>query len=99
MWKELIIIKKIELQKLLRKREVGVICIQKAHLKEASRFSVHGYECVRHNRPTKAKGGIITIVKTSIKINQITSNLNTVKLVLDKDHLLITNCYNPPDTQ
>ncbi|BFY98463.1 hypothetical protein BsWGS_01503 [Bradybaena similaris] len=96
--------KKIELQEFLRKHEVDVICIQESHLKEPTRFSVRGYECFRHDRPTKAKGGIITLVKTSIPAVEIDRSNDTelehltVKLLFDKDHLLITNCYSPPTT-
>ena len=94
--------KKPELQAFLRSNNVDVICIQETHLKEPQRFFVRGFEAFRQDRKDRHKGGIITLVKTSIPAVELCNSRNTelehqtVKLMLPSGDLLITNCYSPP---
>ena len=94
--------KKPELQEFLRKNSIDIICIQETHLKDPQRFFVRGYEAFRRDREDRHKGGIITLVKTSIPAVELCGSRreelehHTVKLLLPTGDLLITNCYSPP---
>ena len=96
--------KKPELQEFLRKHSIDIICIQETHLKEPQRFFVRGYELFRHDRHNRHKGGILTLVKTSIPAVEMYKSVEeglehqTVKIILPDGDLHITNCYSPSTT-
>lgn len=94
--------KKPELQEFLRLNKIDVICIQETHLKNPQRFFIRGYEAFRQDREDRHKGGIITLVKTTIPAVELSRSEKeelehqTIKLLLPRGDLLITNCYSPP---
>nr|KAG5697608.1 hypothetical protein BaRGS_001033 [Batillaria attramentaria] len=63
---------------------------------------MRGYEVFRQDREDRHKGGIATLVKTSIPAVEVHRSgkeeleHHTVKLLLPSGDLLITNCYSPP---
>ena len=58
----------------------------------------------RQDREDRHKGGILTLVKTSIPAVELCKSgkeelkQHTVKLLLPCGNLLITNCYSPPNS-
>jgi len=94
--------KKPELQSFLHKHKIDIACIQETHLKNPQRFFVRGYDTYRQDREDRHKGGILTLVKTSIPSVEVSKSgkddleHHTVKLLLPSGNLLITNCYSPP---
>ena len=57
--------KKLELQVLLKERNIDVCCIQETHLNSSHRFSIRGYETFRRDRKDRPNGGILTLVKNT----------------------------------
>jgi hypothetical protein len=97
--------KKLVLQTFLRRYDVDVMCIQESHLKPPKKFTMAGYECFRHDRPIRQRGGIITLAKKTIPAVEIDRSDNTelehltVRLLLGKNNVTITNCCSPPKTK
>lgn len=97
--------KKPELQTFLRDNKIDVICIQETHLTEPRRFFVRGYESFRRDRTTGPKGGILTLVRHTIPAVRVAESADeepefiTIKLFLQQEELLITNCYSPPTSR
>ena len=97
--------KKPELQAFLRDNRIDVICVQETHLTEAHRFFVRGYDIFRRDRPTGHKGGILTLVKHGIPAALTAQTVDgalefiTIKIFLQGEELLITNCYSPPTSK
>ena len=54
--------KKLELQVLLKERNIDVCCIQETHLNSSHPFSIRAYETFRRDRKDRPKGGILTLV-------------------------------------
>lgn len=96
--------KKTELQAFL-KENIGVICIQETHLTESRRFFFRGYETFRRDRPTGHEGEVITLVRHGIPalLTEQTAagelEFVTIKILLQDEILLITNCYSPPTSR
>ena len=57
--------KKLELQVLLKERNIDVCCIQETHLNSSHRFSIRRYETFRRDRKDRPNGGILTLVKNT----------------------------------
>ena len=57
--------KKLELQVLLKERNINVCCIQETHLNSSHRFSIRRYETFRRDRKDRPNGGILTLVKNT----------------------------------
>ena len=95
--------KKQELQIYLKDNKIDIMCIQETHLNEAHRFTIRGYETFRRDRPSKHKGGVLTLIKNNIPAIQTSQTdkadleFISVKVILPSGELAITNCYSPPD--
>ena len=96
--------KKPELQNFLSKEKIDVLCVQETHLNEQHRFSIRGYQTFRNDRENRIKGGVLTLVKNNIPATEIkksTANSGTeyitIKVVLPKKEITITNAYCPSD--
>ena len=97
--------KKLELQVLLKERNIDVCCIQETHLNSSHRFSIRGYETFRRDRTNKPKGGILTLVKSTHAAAEVyrseeeDNEVLGIKLLLDKSPLTIYNLYSQPNKQ
>ena len=95
--------KKLELQQFLKVQKIDVCCIQETHLNNTHRFSIRGYEIHRADRADRPKGGVLTLVKTSIPSTEVQRSEKadteyiTVKLILPDRNLTICNLYSPPN--
>ena len=95
--------KKLELQQFLKVQKIDVCCIQETHLNNTHRFSIRGYEIHRVDRADRPKGGVLTLVKTSIPSTEVQRSEKadteyiTVKLILPDRNLTICNLYSPPN--
>ena len=95
--------KKLELQQFLKAQKIDVCCIQETHLNNTHRFSIWGYEIHRVDRADRPKGGVLTLVKTSIPSTEVQRSEKadteyiTVKLILPDRNLTICNLYSPPN--
>ena len=97
--------KKAELQNFLTRNEVDIICIQETHLTDNHKFFIRGYSDFRQDRKNRHKGGIITLVRNTIAATKVSSSREqdeleflTVKLLLPRGDMYVTNCYSPPNT-
>ena len=94
--------KKPELTAFLRDNKVDVICIQETHLTKPRKLFVRGYESFRHDRTSGPKGGVLTLVRHTIPAVWMAESVDeepefiTIKLLLQQEELLITNCYSSP---
>lgn len=91
--------KKIELQKFLHMENIHILCAQETHLNPNIRFSVRGYEQYRMDRDGH-KGGLLMLVKNNIAATETerrndSSEHLTVKLLINKETIHITNFYCP----
>ena len=95
--------KKLELQQFLKAQKIDVCCIQETHLNNTHRFSIRGYEIHRADRADRPKGGVLTLVKTSIPSTEVQRSEKadmeyiTVKLILPDRNLTICNLYSLPN--
>ena len=95
--------KKLELQQFLKAQKIDIRCIQETHLNNTHRFSIRGYEIHRVDRADRPKGGVLTLVKTSIPSTEVQRSEKadteyiTVKLILPDRNLTICNLYSPPN--
>ena len=96
--------KKLELQQFLKAQKIDVCCCtQETHLNNTHRFSIQGYEIHRVDRADRPKGGVLTLVKTSIpstevqRSEKVDTEYITVKLILPDRNLTICNLYSPPN--
>ena len=78
--------KKLELQQFLKEQEIDVCCIQGTRLNSTHRFSLRGYVLHRVDRADRPKGGVHSLVKSSIPSTGIDI---TVKLILPDRSLTI----------
>ena len=95
------ITKKLELQNILYKHSIDVVCIQETHLNPENRFCIRGYETFRLDRQDH-KGGIITCVKNSLASTEIERSAEnteylTIKIFTIPDSTYITIVYSPND--
>ena len=97
--------KKLELQQFLKtkkkkkkKKKIDVYCIQETHLNGTHRFSIRAYEIHRVDRADRPKGGVLTLVKTSIPSTEVQRSEKadteyiTVRLIIPG-----RNLYSPPN--
>ena len=97
--------KKLELQVLLKERNIDVCCIQETHLNSSHRFSIRGYDTFRRDRKNRPKGGILAHVKNTHAAAELNRSEDEdtevlgIKLLLDKNPLTIYNLYPPPNKQ
>ena len=83
--------KKLELQQFLTAQKIDVCCIQETHLNNTHRFSIQGYEIHRVDWADRPKGGVLTLVKTSIPSTEVQRSEKadteyiTVKLILQTE--------------
>ena len=70
--------KKPELQELLKREEVYIICIQETHL-----TNVHRFTLFRYDRADRHMGGIVTLVQNTIRAVQVGRSEG------DSEHLVI----------
>ena len=95
--------KTLELQVLLKERNIDVCCIQETHLNSSHRFSIRDYETFRRDRKDRPKGGILTLVKNTHAAAEVyrsedeDTEVLGIKLLLDKNPLTIYNLYSPPN--
>ena len=84
-------------------KKIYVCYIQETHLNNTHRFSIRGYEIHRVDRADRSKGGVLTLVKTSIPSTEVQRSEKadteyiTVKLILPDRNLTICNLYSPPN--
>jgi len=57
--------KNLELQVLLKERNIDVCCIQETHLNSSHRFSIRDYETFRRDRKDIPIGGNLTLVNNT----------------------------------
>ena len=97
--------KKLELQQFFKTQKIDFCCIQETHLNNTQRFSIWGYEIHRVDRVDRPKGGVLTLVKTSISSTEVQRSEKadteyiTVKLILPDRNLTICNLYSPPNKE
>ena len=60
-----------EFQQCLKVQKIDVCCIQETHLNSTHRFSIRGYKIHRADRADRPKGGVLTLVKTSIPSTEV----------------------------
>ena len=95
--------KKLELQQFLKVQKIDVCCIQETHLNNTHRFSIRGYEIHRVDRADRPKGGVLTLVKTSIPSTEVQRSEKadmeyiTVKLIFPDRNLTICYLYSQPN--
>ena len=93
--------KKTELQAFLRDEKIDVLCAQETHLNEGRRFFIRGYDTFRRDRTSGHKGGVLTLVRHGIPAVETEQSSDgplefiTIRLMLQGEELLITNCYSP----
>ena len=101
--------KKQELMEFMRLHEIDVSAIQETHLQEKERFWVRGYETFRQDRVNRKKGGILTLVNTTLTAvgtgrsrpegqtqDQDTEWLG-IEFILPSGNMHVYNVYSPPD--
>ena len=94
---------KLELQEFLKAQKTDVCCIQETNLNSMHRFSIRGYEIHRADRADRPKGGMLTLVKTSIPSIEVQRSEEadmeyiTMKLILPDRNLTICNIYSLPN--
>ena len=97
--------KKLELQVLMKERNIDVCYIQETHLNSSHRFSIRGYDTFRRDRKNRPKGGILAHVKNTHAAAELNRSEDEdtevlgIKLLLDKNPLTIYNLYSPPNKQ
>ena len=97
--------KKLELQVLMKERNIDVCYIQETHLNSSHRFSIRGYDTFRRDRKNRPKGGILAHVKNTHAAAELyrsedeDTEVLGIKLLLDKNPLTIYNLYSPPNKQ
>ena len=95
--------KKLELQQFLKEQKIDICCIQETHLNNTHRFSIRGYEIHRVDRADRPKGGVLTLVKTTIpsteaqRSEKADTEYITMQLILPDRNLTICNLYSPPN--
>ena len=95
--------KNLELQQFLKAQKIYICCIQETHLNNTHRFSIRGYEIHWVDQADRPKGGVLTLVKTSIPSTEIQRSKKAdteyiiVKLILPDRNLTICNLYSPPN--
>lgn len=78
-----------------------IICLQETFLKPDKNFTLDGYSIVRQDRTDSAKGGLLTLVKTTLNYivldsgGEIECILVGIKLK-DNNYIKIANLYIPP---
>ena len=97
--------KKVELENLLYKEDVGICCIQETHLSEMTddrSLKVRGHQLFRSDGQGRHKGGILTLVRNGVKacvkktsMDGAEYQLIWIKLKDTEMHLL--NFYCPND--
>ena len=96
---------KLELQVLLKERNIDDCCIQETHLNSSHRFYIRGYETFRRDRKDRPKGGILTLVKNTHAAAEVyrsedeETEVLGIKLLLDKNPHTIYNLYSPLNKQ
>ena len=63
--------KKLELQVLMKERNIDVCYIQETHLNSSHRFSIRGYDTFRRDRKNRPKGGILAHVKNTHAVAEV----------------------------
>ena len=78
-----------------------VICLQETFLKPNKNFSLTGFSVVRRDRTDSQKGGLITLIRDSLKYTEISSPDNIeciiVNIKTDNSHITVSNVYISPD--
>lgn len=93
--------KKVEFVNFVKRHDFDVIAIVETFLKPTNRFSVTNYTCVRLDRASGPKGGILVLIKKSIAFSiMCDQNLKTIEALgiqvcTRKGPLCIMAAYNP----
>lgn len=78
-----------------------IICVQETFLKLNKTFCLDGYDVFRKDRLTNLKGGVATLVLTSLNAVLVDTPENIecigVKIKLENSFINIFNIYQPPD--
>ena len=96
-------LKKLELQQFLKVQKNWHLPHPGNHLNNTHWFSIWGYEIHRVDQADRPKGGVLTLVKTSIPSTEVQraekadTEYITVKLTLPDRNLTICNLYSPPN--
>jgi ribonuclease HI len=94
--------KKTELENILHEKQISVCCIQETHLKPDQTFKIRGYQCFRSDRQDRRKGGILTLVKNNIHVQEKETSMDgaeyqLLQLKVDKTEIDLLNFYCPND--
>ena len=91
------------LQIFLHENEIDVCCIQESHPKEGKSLKIRGYqEPTRNDRQNRQKGGVVTLVRNGIKVNEVKRLTGDAEYIhtkiSSKDRTLeLVNYYCPED--
>ena len=93
--------KKEALKQVLERKKVDLACIQETHLTGKNRFMIRGFQCIRLDRESGHKGGIIILVKNDIPFtteeNEVDDGAEMQEINITGDlGMTIHNCYCPP---
>ena len=95
--------KKPELQEFMHRNQVDILCAQEMHLTDKHRFFMRGYEFFRHDRTTRHKRGVLTLVRNNLPAVESNRSKDdsvefiSVKILLPTGELTVTNCYSAPN--
>ena len=93
--------KKIALKEKLHKENIDVACLQELHLKGNQRFTMRGYQVLRHDREGRAKELVSIIVKNTTPAQEFTvstkhqAGIHGVSIKINEKKIF--NMYSPPD--
>ena len=77
-----------------------ILCLQETFLKEKQKISFPGYKIVRHDRPDRGGGGLITLIRDTLNYSEIAGpddiECIIVKVKLSTSYLTVVNLYLPP---
>ena len=92
-----------ELKNLLTSKSglYDIICIQETFLKPVSSYNIQGYVTIRRDRLDAAKGGLITLIKESIKYTREIDLTDVEALVItvktNSGYITVSNVYISPN--
>jgi len=90
-----------EFKQHIAQNSYDIICLQETFLKPDKNFTLDGYSIVRQDRTDSAKGGLLTLVKTTLNYivldsaGEIECILVEIKLK-DNNYIKIANLYISP---
>jgi len=82
---------------------MDILCLEETFLKTEQRFNLPGYQIVRKDRTTSAKGGLVIAIRDGISYTEV--NITTadeleqqaVRIKTQHGNMVIINCYMVPE--